>query len=47
MIGLLKNGQKVKIKSIIPDWNQVQSIDDQIFVLREFEVQNNKIVFYQ
>lgn len=38
MIGILKNGRKVKIKRIIPDWNQVQSIDDQIFALWKFEV---------
>lgn len=38
MIGILKNGQKVEIKRIIPDWNQVETVDNQKFALWEFEV---------
>ncbi len=38
MIGLLKNGQKVEVKKIIPDWNRVETNDNQIFALWEFEV---------
>lgn len=38
MIGILKNGQKVEVKKIIPDWNRVETNDNQIFALWEFEV---------
>lgn len=38
MIGILRNGQKIEIKKIIPAWNQVEAIDEQIFALWEFDV---------
>ena len=38
MIGLLKNGQKVEVKKIIPDWNRVETNDNQICALWELEV---------
>lgn len=38
MIRILRNGQKIEIKKIIPAWNQVEAIDDQIFALWEFDV---------
>lgn len=41
MIGKLKTGKLVEIKSIIPDWNRVETVDGVTYSFREFEIMYN------